>query len=175
MTTTLIVITTIIILIFVLNLLMGKEMRIEKNIVINKSSKQVFDFLKITKNQDRFSVWNMADPTMKKEYKGIDGEVGFVYKWESETNKNVGAGEQQITNIEEGKSIGYEVRFFKPMKNVASVKFILSSDNLDKTTVTWLFYGPTKFPMTLFKPIFQNMLGKDLEKGLANLKGVLEK
>lgn len=175
MTTTLIVIAIFIVLIFILNLLMGKEMKIERIVSINKNSKQVFDHLKITKNQDNFSVWNMADPNMKKEYKGVDGEVGFVYKWNSETNKNVGAGEQEITKIEEGKTIEYEVRFFKPMKNVAHVKFIITSENSDRTLVQWVFLSPTKFPMTLLKPIFQNMLGKDLEKGLLNLKANLEK
>lgn len=29
--------------------------------------------------------------------------------------------------------------------------------------------------MSLFTPIFKRMLGKDIEKGLANLKAILEK
>ena len=41
-------------------------MKIEKSIKINKSSGLVFDYLKMTRNQDNFSVWNMADPNMKK-------------------------------------------------------------------------------------------------------------
>jgi lipoprotein signal peptidase len=36
-------------------------MKIIKSIEIGKSSMEVFDYLKITKNQDKFSVWNMAD------------------------------------------------------------------------------------------------------------------
>jgi hypothetical protein len=175
MTTTLIIFVAIIILFFVLNLLMGKEMKIERSVSINKASKPVFDHLKITKNQDNFSVWNMADPNMKKEYKGVDGQVGFVYKWESATNKNVGEGEQEITKIEEGKTIEYEVRFFRPMKNVAHVKFLITPESPDRTMVQWVFMSPTKFPMTLLKPLLQNMLGKDLEKGLVNLKANLEK
>jgi hypothetical protein len=45
-------------------------MIIEKNVSINKSISEVFAFLKETKNQDRFSVWNMKDPDMKKNYSG---------------------------------------------------------------------------------------------------------
>ena len=45
---------------------MAKEMVIEKNVSINKNINEVFSFLKQTKNQDQFSVWNMKDPGMKK-------------------------------------------------------------------------------------------------------------
>ena len=153
---------------------MGMEMKIKRSIVIEKPVKQVFSYLKLTRNQDYFSVWNMADPEMNKEYSGIDGEVGFIYKWDSLKNKNVGAGEQEIKNIEEDKSIKYELRFSKPMKNITNSKFILNRENEGKTVVTWLFWGPSKFPVSLLKPIFQKMLGKDLEKGLNNLKVIIE-
>jgi hypothetical protein len=172
---TLIVIVIIIALIFILTLLMGNEMKIERVIIIGKPAKQVFDYVKITKNQDYFSVWNMSDPEMKKEYQGTDGQVGFVYKWDSIRNKNVGAGEQEIKNIEEVKSIEYELRFSRPMKNIAISKFMFNSENVNNTKVKWSFTGPVKFPMTLMKPVFQRMLGKDLENGLKNLKAILEK
>lgn len=174
MTTALIILMAIVASVFFIHLLMGKEMNIERSITIDKPIKQVFDYLKLTKNQDNFSVWNMTDPTMKKEYQGIDGQTGFIYKWDS-TNKNVGAGEQEIKKIEKGNCIEYEVRFSRPMKNVGTPKFILDSFGSDKAKITWVFSCPTKFPMTLMKPIFQKMLGRDLEKGLSNLKEVLEK
>ena len=174
MATVLIFIAAIAILLFIAHLLMGKEMCIEKTILIDKPINEVFDYIKLTKNQDNFSVWNMTDPNMKKEYQGIDGQVGFIYKWDSE-NKNVGAGEQEIIKIEDEKSIEYEVRFSRPMKNIGTPKFVLDSITDNKVKLSWVFVCPTKFPMTLFKPIFQKMLGKDLEKGLNNLKVVLEK
>jgi hypothetical protein len=149
-------------------------MRIEKSIEINKSSKLVFDYLRITKNQDHFSVWNMTDTNMKKTHKGIDGTVGYKYSWDS-TMKNVGAGEQEITGIEEGKSIDYSIRFFRPMQNTGKSKFQITSVGAKSTSVTWIFDSPSKFPMSLFSPIFKRMLGKDIERGLGNLKSILEK
>jgi hypothetical protein len=149
-------------------------MKIEKSIEINKSSKLVFDYLKMTKNQDYFSVWNMADPTMRKEYKGLDGTLGFVYGWDS-TNKNVGAGEQEITGIDDGKSIEYKIRFFRPMQNTGISKFEIITKGADASSVVWIFDSPSKFPMSLLSPIFKKMLGKDIEKGLGNLKAILEK
>ena len=149
-------------------------MRIEKSIEISRNAGSVYDYLRITKNQDNFSVWNMTDPGMKKEYRGEDGQVGFVYSWDS-TNKNAGAGEQEITAMEEGRSIDYALRFFRPMKNTGTSRFQITGRGEDKTQVVWIFDSPSRFPMSLLSPIFKKMLGKDLEKGLLNLKGILEK
>jgi hypothetical protein len=149
-------------------------MKIEKSIKINRSSELVFDYLRMTRNQDNFSVWNMADPNMKKSHKGIDGTVGFIYNWDS-SMKNVGAGEQETTVIEEGKSIEYSIRFFRPMENRGKIKFQITTLSDKNTLVVWIFDSPSKFPMSLFSPIFKRILGKDLEKGLINLKAILEK
>ncbi len=149
-------------------------MKIEKTIEIGRNSKLVFDYLRETKNQDNFSVWNMTDPNMKKNYRGKDGTIGFMYSWDSPM-KNVGAGEQEITGIEEGKSIDYAIRFFRPMQNTGKTRFQITSNGAESTSVTWNFDAPSKFPMSLFSPIFKVMLGKDLQKGLVNLKRILEK
>jgi hypothetical protein len=149
-------------------------MKIEKSTQIARPLPEIFAYLKQTKNQDNFSVWNMADRSMKKEYRGNDGTVGFVYCWDSNI-KNVGAGEQETKVIEEGKRIEFEVRFFRPMKNVGKVSFLLSAVGNRETKVVWIFDSPSKFPYSLLSPIFKRILGKDLEKGLENLKSLLEK
>ena len=153
---------------------MAKDMIIEKNVSINKNINEVFNFLKQTKNQDRFSVWNMKDPNMKRDYSGTDGTKGFVYSWNSK-DKNVGAGSQEIKNISEGNRIDYELRFIRPMQNTAASSFVLDKIDENSTSVTWTFQSPTKFPMSLFAPIFKNMLGKQLNQSLQNLKALLEK
>ncbi len=148
-------------------------MKIEKSVEIRRDSEQVFNYLRITTNQDKFSVWNMGDSGKKTTAKGTDGTVGFVYRWDSQV-KSVGAGEQEITAIEEGRSITYDLRFERPMKNTAVAKFEVTPTGSGTTQVTWSFDSPSKFPMSLFTPIFKNMLGKDMIKGLTNLKAILE-
>ena len=153
---------------------MAKEMVIDKNISINKDITAVFNFLKQTKNQDLFSVWNMKDPNMKKSYSGTDGTKGFLYAWDSKV-KSVGAGSQEITNMTEDSRIDYLMKFIRPMQNTATASFVLNKINEHSTSVTWTFQCPTKFPMSLFAPIFKNMLGKQLQQSLKNLKSLLEK
>ena len=152
---------------------MAKEMFIEKSVVINKDVHEVFEFLKKTKNQDKFSVWNMKDPSMKKNYTGTDGTKGFVYAWDSK-DKNVGAGEQEIKKIEEDTRIDYELRFKRPMQNIAQSSLITDKLHNNSASVTWTFACPTKFPMSLFSGFFKKILEKDIDKGLQNLKKLME-
>jgi uncharacterized protein YndB with AHSA1/START domain len=175
MVTILIVIAAIICILLLAAIIMGTGMTIERTVTVNKPLRQVFDYLKLIKNQDHYSVWNMQDPGMKKEYRGVDGREGFVYSWDSSTNKNVGAGEQEVIKIEDGKTIECEVRFKRPMESIARATFVVTPVSSDQTSVKWGFYSKMKFPMNIMKPLMLRMLGRDLQKGLVNLKTLLEK
>jgi hypothetical protein len=115
------------------------------------------------------------DPNMKTVFTGTDGTEGFVSAWESE-NKNVGKGEQEIQKIVEGERLDYEIRFIKPF-NSTNWAFITTTRINDNQTLThWEFSAKMKYPMNLML-VFMNMekmIGNDLEKGLQNLKVILE-
>ena len=153
---------------------MAKEMIVEKSILVERPVNKVYEYLQYTRNQENFSVWNMADPNKKTTSEGTDGTVGFIYSWDSQ-DKNVGAGSQEILKMVKDQRIDYALKFERPMKNVASSSFILEPVGEGKTKVTWDFRGPTKFPMSLFSWIFKRMLGKSLAQSLDNLKSLLEK
>lgn len=152
---------------------MPKDMIIEKSVVINKPKKDIYDYLKNIRNQDEFSIWNMTDPNQKVATTGTDGTVGFIYSWDSQ-NKNVGAGSQEITLLIPNERIDCDLRFERPMKNVAKASFVLEEISKKETKVSWTFRGPTKFPMSLFSFIFKKMLGKDMAKSMDNLKAKME-
>src|SRR6478736_279635 len=92
-----IVLVALIAILLIVALFVKKDFKVEREIVINKPKKEVFDYIRFIKNQDHYSKWAMMDPNMKKTYTGTDGTVGFISAWESE-NKNVGTGEQEITD-----------------------------------------------------------------------------
>ncbi|MEI6411654.1 MAG: SRPBCC family protein, partial [Bacteroidota bacterium] len=142
MITLFIVLLSIFVLLYLVSMFMGKEMHIERTINMNRPKSVVFEYLKQTKNQDYFSVWNMKDPNMTKSYTGQDGTVGFSYSWDSPTDKSVGAGKQTITEIIEGERIVYQIAFERPMKNVAQSQFLLKQISETETAVTWDFNGP---------------------------------
>ena len=175
LTTILVIIAAVVVLFLLVALLTSKDMVVEKSTIVNKPLQQIFDYIRFVRNHDNFSVWAMMDPDMKKEYRGTDGQPGFVFAWDSSKKKNVGAGEQEIKNITEGKSIEQELRFIRPMQDVAKAKFLFEPASANSTKVQWGFYSQMKFPAKAMKPLIQNMLGKQLETGLQNLKNVLEK
>ena len=167
----------IVVLLLVIGFFSKKDYAVEREIVINKPKAEVFEYIKHLKNQDNYSVWAKRDPNAKKEYKGIDGTVGFVSAWDS-TNEKVGKGEQEIVKIVDGERMDVKLRFKTPfgMSNDDGY-FITESVSQSQTKVKWGFKGTMKYPMNVML-LFMNMekmLGKDLEYGLKNLKTVLEK
>ena len=62
-------------------LVIPKEISANKEIVINKPVAEVFGFIKYLKNQQQYSKWASLDPSMKNEFRGTDGQPGFVNYW----------------------------------------------------------------------------------------------
>lgn len=170
------VIIGLIVLALVIALFTKKDYAVEREITINKPKQAVFDYVKLLKNQDNYSVWATRDPEMKKEYKGTDGTVGFVSAWESE-KKDVGKGEQEIKKIADGERLDFELRFFKPFKATDNAFMATAATADNQTKVTWGFNGKMAYPMNLMLLFMdmENMLGNDLQTGLVNLKATLEK
>lgn len=159
---------------FVAALFMDKDMNLQREIIINKPKQVVFDYVKQLKNEDNYNTWVMMDPSMKKEYKGTDGTVGFVYSWNSESN-DVGEGEQEITKIVDGQRMDFELRFKRPFAGTDHGFLTTEAVGEDKTRVTSNFVGQMAYPMNLMGAWCKDMMGKEMQKSLDNLKNVLEK
>ncbi|WP_286926397.1 SRPBCC family protein [Flavobacterium sp. UBA4197] len=166
----------IIVLLLIAGLFVKKEYAVERAIVINKPKAEVFNYVKFVKNQDNYSVWNKKDPAMKKDYKGNDGQVGFVAAWDS-SDKEVGKGEQEIVNIVDGDRIDMKLRFKEPFEAEDNAYMITEAVSPNETKVKWGFKGTMNYPMNLML-LFMDMdkeLGGALDAGLKDLKTILEK
>jgi len=166
-------ILAIIALILIAGLLMKKDYRVEREVSINKPNQQVFDYIKLLTNQNNYSKWAMIDPNMKKTFSGTDGTPGFTSAWEG--NSDVGKGEQEIKAIKEGERMETEIRFEKPFKSEAKGIMTTAALGAAQTKVTWAFEGHMPYPFNVLSPLSSNMVGKDLQTGLNNLKVNLEK
>jgi len=165
----------IIALFFIVAAFAPKDYSVVRSVEINQPKDVVFSYIKYLKNQDNFSKWANIDPDMKKTFKGTDGTVGFISRWESE-DKNVGIGEQEIIKIDEGKRIDFELRFEKPWESVSPAYMTVESVSGGATKVNWGFEGHMDYPsniMLLFMDM-EEMLGNDFQTGLDNLKDILE-
>lgn len=156
-------------------LFVKKEYSVEREIVINKPKREVFDYLKYLRNQANFSTWAKMDPTMKYEYRGADGWAGFIAYWDGD-EKTVGQGEQEIANIIQGERIDYKLLFVKPFPSVCTTYMTIERVSEDQTKVKWGMNGSMSYPMNLMQ-LFMNMddmVGTEYEKSLSVLKDILE-
>lgn len=168
------IIAALIVLLLVVALFTKKAYSITRETVINKPVTEVYNYVKCLKNQDHFNKWVMTDPGMKRDFKGTDGTVGFVYAWNG--NKKAGEGEQEITNVVEGKRMDSQVRFIRPFKGVSETYYETVALSSDKTKITWGVAGKMNYPMNIMLLIMnmENMMGKDMETSFGNLKEILE-
>jgi hypothetical protein len=172
--TILLVLAGLIVLFLLVAMMTPRSFTLRKEVLINKTKHDVFDYIKLIKNQEKYSVWVMKDPNIKIVYTGVDGTVGFTSSWES-NDKNVGIGEQEIKKIVEGESTEVEIRFKKPFEgtNNACTTVMATSDTQSK--VTQEFYGKSKFPMNIMNLFMNKLVGKDMQQNLENLKANLER
>ena len=168
----LLVISGIIALLLIVALFMKREHYVKREIIINAPRQKVFDYVRFLKNQETFNKDAMVEPDRKKEFKGTDGTVGFIYSWSG--NKSAGEGEKEIKNIIEGKKIETEIRFVKPMAATASIIMEAESLSDDQTKVSWSNAGTLNYPLNVLIPMMEKNVAKDMDISLVTLKNILE-
>lgn len=172
MITALLLLAGIIALILIVAAISRKDYDIRCEVIINAASAKVFDYVRHLKNQDNFNKWVMFEPDMKREFKGEDGTIGFIYGW---NGKKAGEGEQEIKNIVDGKLLATEIRFVRPVPGIAYSDMTVDSISDHRTKVTWSNKSKMKYPMNILLPMIEKMLAKDMDTSLNNLKNILEK
>jgi uncharacterized protein YndB with AHSA1/START domain len=170
----LLVIAGLIALLLIIALLTKKDFSLQKEVIINRPKQQVFDYLKLIRNQEKYSVWVMRDPNIKMVYTGVDGTVGFTSSWES-NDKHVGVGEQEIKKIADGESMQVEIRFKKPFEDTNQALTTVVAMAPNETKVVNLFYGSNKFPKNIMNLFMDKLVGGDMQTNLQNMKTNLEK
>lgn len=146
--------------------------RIERSIAVAAAPDALFPFIADFRNWTRWSPWEGIDPDLKRTYDGAESGVGAVYEWSG--NKKVGSGRMRITRADPGM-ISLDLSFFAPMKAENKTDIALRPE-AGGTRVVWAMHGPQPFMSKLFGVFmnFDRLVGKDFEKGLANLKSLAE-
>ncbi len=144
--------------------------RIERSMEIEAPTETVYAQVQYFKNFTNWSPWHFMDPDMKISIEGPDGEVGTVYRWDSD-DKRVGKGYQKILTANPGR-LEYEVDFGL---GVSPSFFSIKGDS-SLTTITWVLDMHLPFLMRAGGMLtdINTYVGKDYENGLANLKKYCE-
>ncbi|MDL2357347.1 MAG: SRPBCC family protein [Pseudomonadota bacterium] len=121
-----------------------------------------------------WSPWEKLDPNMKRTFNGAPAGKGAIYEWEG--NKDVGKGRMEIMDAGTPALTVIKLDFLQPFESHNTTEFVLSPQGAE-TQVTWNMTGPMPFVskiMSVFVSM-DAMIGKDFQKGLANMKAVAEK
>lgn len=148
--------------------------RVERQVTIAAEPTKVFALLNDFHGFRSWSPWEGLDPAMKTTYSGPASGVGAVYAWDG--NNDVGAGRMEIMQAQADSRVVVKLDFLRPFEAFNTSEYTLISEK-GSTTVTWAMFGPSPFVSKLMG-IFvsmDSMIGKDFERGLANLKRVAEK
>jgi hypothetical protein len=130
---------------------------------------QVNDFHK----WDAWSPWAKLDPDAKVTFEGPQSGQGTVMAWAG--NDKVGEGKMTLIESKPNEALKIKVDFVKPFEGTANSSFTFKPDG-NQTPVTWSMEGHHNFIEKAFCLVMngKEMIGDDLEKGLAQLKTVAE-
>jgi uncharacterized protein YndB with AHSA1/START domain len=149
------------------------DLTVQRTARIRATPDRIFPHIVDFRRWAAWSPYEKLDPAMRKTHSGAGSGLGSVYEWEG--NGKVGKGRMEMTQVTPPTAVVMKLDFEKPFVAHNTSTFTLAPAG-DGTDVTWKLQGPSPF-MTKLMGVFlnmDNMIGKDFERGLANLKSVAE-
>ncbi|MEM7013366.1 MAG: SRPBCC family protein [Verrucomicrobiota bacterium] len=149
------------------------KMEITRSAVMNADASEVVAQVNDFSNWNDWSPWAKMDPNAKYEEEGPDSGVGSIMRWDG--NEEVGKGSSRITKSVPNERIELDLVFEKPMEDVAQVVWVFEEAD-GGVKVTWTMLNDLNFAgkaMSVFMD-FDKMVGDQYEKGLMNIKEIVE-
>ena len=162
----------LVLLVLVLAATRPDRFRVERSLVLQSGPEPVLALLQDFHRWTLWSPWENIDPSMQRSYSGAASGKGAVYAW-SGTGK-AGAGRMEIQEVQAGRVL-IQLDFSKPFVAHNMAEFTLTAMG-DATELTWAMYGPSPLVSRLMGLVFNmdRLIGRDFEKGLANLQAALK-
>lgn len=161
----------ILVLVGVSYLLPGKA-DVSRSITIDAPASAIFPFVNSMQETEKWSPWLARDPETKLDYSGPEAGVGNTLRWSSE-HPQVGSGSQEIVESVPDQFVRTALDFGQ--MGTASASFELTPEG-DQTQITWGFESDLGLnPMSRWVGVMMDKwVGGDYERGLANLKALVE-
>ncbi|MGV7211798.1 SRPBCC family protein [Bradyrhizobium sp. UFLA05-112] len=148
--------------------------RVERTLAVMAPADAIYPLIADFQRWTSWSPYEGRDPGLKRTFGGSTQGKGAIYAWDG--NKDIGAGRMEILEASTPPKLRIKLDFERPFEghNIAEFTFVPQGS---ATLVTWAMYGPAPFLSKLMQVFvnMDNMIGKDFETGLANLKKLTEK
>ena len=147
---------------------------VQRSASIKAPPEKIFPLINDYRNWASWSPYETKDPAMKRTFGATTAGKGATYAWDG--NKEVGQGSMEIQDSIPSSRVTIRLDFMKPFEAHNMVDFILEPQ-ADTTKVSWNMRGPAPFISKVMQVFINmdNMVGRDFEAGLANMKAVAEK
>lgn len=149
------------------------DYRVTRSTTVAAPATAVFEQVNDFHKWEAWSPWAKLDPNAKATFEGPESGKGAVFKWSG--NHEVGEGAMTVTESRPGELVRINLDFVKPMAGTSTAEFTFKPQG-DQTTVTWSMFGQNNFISRAICTVMNQdkMVGGYFEKGLANLKAVVE-
>jgi uncharacterized protein YndB with AHSA1/START domain len=149
-------------------------LRVQRATTVKAPPERIFGLINDFHQRGTWSPYENKDPAMQRTYSGSASGRGAIYAWDG--NNSAGSGRMEILDTSAPSKIVIKLDFFKPFEGHNTAEFTMLPQG-NATNVTWLMHGPAPFMSRLMQVFMSmdNMIGKDFEIGLANLKTLTEK
>jgi hypothetical protein len=146
---------------------------VERSTRIAASPSAVYPLLVDFRRWQEWSPWEGVDPAMQRTYSGAPSGPGAVYAWSG--NRKAGQGRMEITDATPDDQVTIDLAFDRPFRSRNVVRLALRPQ-VGGTQVTWTMTGPRPLLMRLLGFAFSmdKLVGKDFDRGLAQLKAIAE-
>jgi hypothetical protein len=149
------------------------DFRVTRSATIAAPPAAVFSQVNEIKKWEAWSPWQKMDPGMKQTYEGPAAGVGASQAWAG--NSKVGEGKMTIIESKPDELVKFRLEFLKPFAATNTAEFTFKAQG-NQTLVTWTMDGKNNFMFKLMGLFMDcdKMIGGDFERGLAQLKTVVE-
>ncbi len=150
-----------------------EDLAITRSATFKAPPEKVFEQINDFHKWEAWSPWAKLDPNMKTTYSGPSSGPEAVYSWAG--NDDVGEGKMKIVESRPNEHIKIDLKFIKPFAANNTTVFTIKQ-NGDNSEVTWAMTGKKNFVMKAFCLVMDmdKMIGADFEKGLAQMKPIVE-
>jgi uncharacterized protein YndB with AHSA1/START domain len=134
---------------------------------------QVFPYVNDLTLYIQWMPWAELDPNQTNEFSDPPTGAGAWYTWSG--NSDVGSGRMEVLSASP-EAVVYQVSFIEPFESQAKATLSIEPVGSESVEVTWAFDQDANFGtkvMTVFMDM-DAMLGADFEKGLSNMKKLVE-
>ena len=167
-----VLVVVVVVALVALGFFLPRRAHVERSIETSASPATVFEIVNSFRRFNEWSPWASLDPQARYTYSGPESGVGARMQWQSES-PDVGSGSQEIIAVEAGRSVSIQLDFGQKGKPISKMTLLPAGTG---TRIVWSMDSDFSddFVGRYFAPFLDRMVGPDYERGLAQLKRLVE-